>query len=242
MPLRMVTWNTEWATPRSRRAPEILSRIDQLAPDVACLTEVDDRLLSRDGYTITAQSDYGYSVKAGRRKVVLWSRQPWTQVDDVGIPSMPPGRFISGVTRTPIGDTTVVGVCIPWSGSRTESYRASGRKTRWEDHESYLGCLATLLEGMPAERLVVVGDFNQIVGPGSRAPKRLQTALRQAFPAYMTIATADLSFQGRRSIDHIVLSNDLAVGAMDVISNVHDGESLSDHFGVAVTVTAGPLN
>ena len=37
------------------------------------------------------------------RMVLLWSREPWQQVDDVGSDAMPPGKFVSGVTRTPLG-------------------------------------------------------------------------------------------------------------------------------------------
>ena len=33
---------------------------------------------------------------------MLWSREPWERVDDLGHSSMPPGRFMSGVTRTPV--------------------------------------------------------------------------------------------------------------------------------------------
>ena len=62
------------------------------------------------------------------RKVVLWSRDPWERVDDLGHSSMPPGRFVSGVTRTPVGEVTVMGICIPWFGSRTETRRGSERK------------------------------------------------------------------------------------------------------------------
>ena len=63
--------------------------------------------------------------------------QPWERVDDLGVDSLPPGRFVSGVTRTSLGELTVVGVCIPWFGSRTEAGREPA-KLRWEDHERYL--------------------------------------------------------------------------------------------------------
>ena len=43
---------------------------------------------------------------------MLWSREPWHQVDDVGIDSMPPGRFVSGVTLTSMGEGTIIGVCV----------------------------------------------------------------------------------------------------------------------------------
>lgn len=99
MSLRLLNWNVEWATPRSRRTPEILSRIRGRAPEVVCLTETHDKLLARDGYAACSELDYGYPVREGRRKVMLWSSEPWEQVDDVGIDSMPPGRFVSGVTQ-----------------------------------------------------------------------------------------------------------------------------------------------
>ena len=53
----------------------------------------------------------------------------------------------------------------------------------------------------------------------------------------MTLATSELAFQGRRSIDHIAVSEDLAVGSLDVISNIHEGRKLSDHFGVVAEIS-----
>ena len=116
MSLRAVAWNVERAAPNSRRTNEILSRINQHAPDVVCLTETHNMPLSQDGRAICSRPDYGYTIKEGRRKVMLWSREPWEQVDDLGIDSMPPGRFVSGVTQTSLGEVTVIGVCIPWFG------------------------------------------------------------------------------------------------------------------------------
>ena len=232
MSLRVITWNVEWATPNSPRTSEILRRIGRHAPEVVCLTETHVGLLPQDGHTICSRPDYGYTIKEDRRKVVLWSREPWEQVDDVGINSMPPGRFVSGVTKTSLGIVTVIGVCIPWFGSRTEARRKLERKMQWEDHEQYLVGLTKVLGGGSGNRMIVMGDFNQIVGRGSRAPRGLQSALQRAFPSSMTIVTSELDFQGRRSIDHIALSDDLAVESLDAISNIYDGQDLSDHFGV----------
>ena len=124
MSLKLVNWNVEWATPGSQRTPEILNRVRGHDPQVVCLTETHDGLLSQGGHTICSQPDYGYyPIKKGRRKVILWSRVPWEQVDNVGIDSMPPGRFVSGVTQTSVGEVRVIGICIPWFGSRTEAKR-----------------------------------------------------------------------------------------------------------------------
>ena len=154
---------------------------------------------------------------------------------------MPPGRFVSGVTRMSVGEVTVIGICIPWSGSRTEARRTSGRKKRWEDHEQYLAGLTEVLGRVSAKRLVVMGDFNQAIGSGSRAPPKLRTALREPFPPTMTIVTSVLAFQGRKCIDHIALSDDLAFGPLEVIGNIHEGKNLSDHFGVVAGLSALPV-
>lgn len=57
------------------------------------------RACRRDGWcrraTISASADYGYLPKAGRRKVLLWSRSPWIHVDDLGAESLPSGRSLS---------------------------------------------------------------------------------------------------------------------------------------------------
>ena len=237
MSLSIVTWNTEWATPRSKKTPEILRRIDEHAPDVVCLTEAHEGILAATGHTIAAQSDYGYAAPPSRRKVLLWSREPWERVDDVGADALPPGRFIAGVTRTPLGEVTVVGVCIPWHGSRTEAYRGEARKPRWEDHETYLQILPDILKALPAHRLIVMGYFNQIIGPGSRAPRHLRAALRDAFPPNMAIVTADTAFHGRKTIDHIGLSEDLQAESLVAISNRDREQTFSDHFGVAARVS-----
>ena len=241
MSLRLVNWNVEWATPTSQRSAEILRRINQHAPEVICLTETHTGLLSQAGHTICSQPDYGYSIREVRRKVLLWSREPWKHIDDAGIDSMPPGRFVSGVTQTSVGAVTVIGVCIPWFGSRTEARRTSERKMRWEDHEQYLAGLTEVLRQASANRLIVMGDFNQIIGPGSRPRQELQLALQAAFPSHMTIATSALSFQGRRSIDHVALSEDLTYESLGVISNIHGERKLSDHFGVVADLSAQDL-
>ena len=240
MSLKLVNWNVEWATPRSSRRVEILRRIQRHDPEVVCLTETHTGLLPQEGHTICSQPDYGYPMKDGRRKVMLWSREPWEQVDDVGIDSMPPGRFVSGVTQTSVGEIMVLGICIPWFGSRTEARRTSERKKQWEDHEQYLAGLTEVLKRASAKRLIVVGDFNQAIGPGSRTPLKLRSALREAFPPGTTIVTSALAFQGRKCIDHIALSDDLAFTSLGVVSNIHEGKNLSDHFGVVADLSPLP--
>ena len=118
----------------------------------------------------------------------------------------PPGRFVSGVTQTPVGEVTVVGICIPWFGSRAESRRGPEKKIQWEDHAQYLDCLSELLKGMHDRPLIIVGDFNQRIGQESSAPRKLRSALQSVLPEDMVIATSALGFRGRRCFDHMAVS------------------------------------
>ena len=238
MPLKLLNWNVEWAAAKWKAA-ELQRRIGQHAADIVCLTETDTARLAlpQDGHSICGQDNWGQPFRKGRerrRKVLLWSRAPWEDVDDVGNESLPPGRFVSGVTQTGVGEVTVIGVCIPWSRS---GVGPRWNRKMWQDHEEYLDSLAELLKRAPRARLVVVGDFNQRIGQRSSTPLRLRAALQSALGPNLSIATAGLGLQGRRTIDHIALSEDLTAEFLGVISNVHQDGNLSDHFGVVADLS-----
>ena len=216
--MKLVNWNVGCANPRSKssrvvaRADEIRDRIDRYSPEIVCLTETHSELL-QGGHRICARPDCGSGIQEGPRKVLLWSRERWRQVvDDIGDDRLPPGRFISGVTRTSIGDVTVVGLCIPWKGSRTPVY--GGVSGEWDDHEDYLEHLKGVLSCAPSERLVVMGDFNQKFSKSGRTRSRRANLLRQAIPRHMKVVTSC----GRSTIDHIAISADMEVAAEGVIS------------------------
>ncbi len=244
MTLKLVNWNVKWARPRGWKiAPEIRRRIKCHSPEIVCLTESYKDFLSESGHPISSREDYGYTIIEGRRKVLLWSAEPWRQINDLGSDSLPPGRFVSGVTKTSIGDVTVVGVCIPWHDSRTEKRRGAERRERWVDHEQYLEGLTDLLSRMPAKHLMLMGDFNQRIrqsykNKSNDPPPELRSMLQRTIPERMTIATSALGLQGNRSIDHIALSEDLVAESLGVIDNIYEDSELSDHFGVVAEVSA----
>ena len=151
---------------------------------------------------------------------------------------MPPGRFVSSVTPTPVGEVTAMGICIPWFGSRSETRRGSGRKRQWEDHALYLDCLSEVLKGEQDSSLIIVGDFNQRIGQGGFVPPNLRWALQSAIPEYVTIATSALGYRGSRCIDHMALSEYLAAESLSVIGNMLGERELSDHFGVGAVLTS----
>ena len=222
--LKLVNWNVNRAAPWSKhfRGVEIVRRIDRLSPEVVCLTEVHPALL-KDGHKISA------GIRDSPRKVLLWSREPWKHEDYVGDARIAPGRFVSGVTRTSVGEVTVVGLCVPWERSRVKA----GYSRPWDDHKVFLEQLAAVLACAPAERLVVMGDFNQSgvqsgrPRPASDAARRA-ALLQRAIPPHVTPITFGFECCGRITIDHIALSADLSAKTLEVISNVHGERELSD--------------
>ncbi len=186
---------------------------------------------------IFSHPDYGYRVRDERRKVLLWSREPWEQVDDIGNDKLPPGRFVSGVTQTSEGALNVMGVCIPWADSWVRGTEV--KRVRWEDHRQYLKGLSEVLDRTPVRRLIVVGDFNQRIQQGGAVHSDIRVALQSVLASRMTIASAGMGFRGRRSIDHVALSGDLTAEYIGVISNLDGERKLSDHFGVVAGLSAG---
>lgn len=235
--MKLVNWNVEWANPQSLKTPEILNRIKQHTPEIICLTETHPDLLNDiGGHTISAQADYGYKTSKGR-KVLLWSTKPWQEIDDLGSNKLPPGRFISGVTQTSFGQVAIIGICIPWFGSRT-GVNSLKKCERFEDHAEFLAELKLILEEKIKmyKKLIVVGDFNQRIS-GKYVPKYLHSALIEALSPSLTIISGELVCRDRESIDHIAITSNLATNSVKAIDNLHNEKKLSDHFGVAANLT-----
>lgn len=226
----LLNWNLEWAARDSPRGRTIRDTITAAAADVVCLTEAQATFLAGEGYQVLSQADYGYPIKTDRRKVALWSRRPWDDVDCIGHRDLPPGRFVSGRTATPLGDIIVIGVCIPWA----QAHVATGHRNRraWEDHMSYIAAVAQVLAST-RQPAILVGDFNQSL-PRSRAPADAENALRQALAPNFSVATWGLRDAGGRAcIDHICHTRGLRADALSVIPSItRQGQRLSDHFGV----------
>lgn len=231
--LSIVNWNVEWRPPRSRAAQILRDRIFECDPDVICLTESYRDFLPASGHLIEAGADYGYPIRDGRRKALLWSKMPWSDSDPVGHQNLPSGRFVRGQTETPIGVIDVIGVCIPWSAAHV----ASGRRdrTRWQDHLAYLNGLAHVVPQRPS-RLIVVGDFNQKV-PRTVAPVEAYRALDKAILSPLRLVSiGTVEPIACQLIDHIAVSADLAATAVRSLSNMDANLRLTDHVGVTATL------
>ena len=227
MTVRIATWNVEWAEPETDRGLHVARILSAVDADVIVLTEGFSELLPDDGYEIDGGSDWGYKVEdSRRRKVIMWSRQPWESTT-IGNELLPPGRFIEGTTQTSIGVIRFFGVCIPWRDAHVHT----GRRDRkiWDDHIAYLEALKPLLDAVSGP-LVVAGDYNQRI-PRRRAPHNVFKVLLETFGS---LQFASDSVDDDPLIDHISHSWSLEAHDFKIIPSTHDGRRLTDHRGLFV--------
>ena len=231
MNITVGTWNAEWATPTTKTGPRVASIIEQIEPDIFVLTEGCADLLPKSGYVIDGGINWGYERRDERnRKVLIWSKNHWHNIDQLGSHELPPGRFISGTTQTVLGEMKIIGVCIPWQSAHT----TSGLKNRqvWQDHEVFLTHLAPLIA--PGDSpLIVAGDFNQRI-PKGRQPHRIYEQLIETFKN-LSVSTAQINEPPL--IDHIAHSRHLRVDRVSIISDKDQHGTLSDHRGAVIRFT-----
>jgi exonuclease III len=226
--MKCLNWNLEWKTPATKVGRLIQEQVAAIDADTVCYTEVVQTMIP-GGHFIESDPDYGYPNNGGRRKVILWSKQPWTDVDTIGDDEMPAGRFVFGITAR----VRFVGVCIPWRDAHVKT----GRRNRasWEDHLSYCRGLERVLAGYTSDRtpICIVGDFNQRI-PRAGQPLNVAKALKDAIPANFEIATEGRKdAEGGALIDHFVVSPNLSIAITQIIPRIApDGTRLSDHVGI----------
>ena len=208
--LKISCWNSDWATPSSKRGKFFIDKFDS---DIICLTEGYESLLPKEGFIISSSEDYGYPITEGRRKVILWSKNKWTDIDQLGSEKIPSGRFISGTTN----GIKIIGVCIPWRFAHV----STGRKDRkpWEDHLSFIENL-----NLEKKRTILLGDFNQNI-PKKSQPQVAYSALKN-FINGMDLLTSNMG------LIHIVVSNDLKA---DNVQKILTGSN-SDHNGISCSI------
>ena len=229
--VRIGTWNVDWARPDGDRDIRVAAALRKPECDILCVSEGCAGVLPAGGHTVDAGPDWGYGCEEARRKVLVWSRQPWSAVDLGGSGALPGGRLVAGLTQTALGLLTVVGVCIPWRDAHVRSGR--GDRGRWQEHEAWLAGFGGLPYRHAKRRTVVLGEFNQQLPRGSQ-PKGVHAALLDAFEGFGFATAGDLEGAPGRSTGHIAHTPDLVpAGGIGLWSGENrQGNRLSGHFGV----------
>jgi len=105
-------------------------------------------------------------------------------------------------------------------------------RSLWQDHNTYLTHLTELLTSRRTP-LIIAGDFNQRL-PRKNQPINSHQLLVTALQ-HLTVHTKDTTDPAL--IDHIATTNDFEMQTSHVIHRQCDGNTLSDHDGVTVTLT-----
>ncbi|MCP5538353.1 MAG: endonuclease/exonuclease/phosphatase family protein [Akkermansiaceae bacterium] len=227
LPIKVATWNLEWAEVKQKRSPHIENLVDSSTPDVCCFTEVTTGFIPHDGHVITSGPDYGYPNPKGlRRKVILSSSQPWKGVSTHDTSSMPPGRFIAGVSH----GIRFIRVCIPWHDAHVSTGRKDAK--RWDEHRRYLRALEQILNDYStrSEPICLLGDYNQR-SPKGWQPQDVFELLHQTLRS-LEFHTADIQdSEGNYFIDHITTSSSLKYNIEGHYPKKLNRIKLSDHSG-----------
>ncbi len=210
----------------------ISERLFRSNPDVVCVTEGYPDVFGMNGCAILSGEDHGYKTTDGRRKAMLWSKHPWYETTIGKAFDFPSGRFISGITQSPIGFIRFVGICIPWQSAHLTTGEKNRR--RWEEHIRFLHALEAWLnsncENVP---IILLGDFNQRI-PRAKQPLQVFDLLCGVLGTTFQVLTGGtIPGTSAQSIDHIAATHPIELSTLEPISNLSDeGIKLSDHFGI----------
>ncbi len=239
MSIRILNWNTEFVSPRARNGKfeRIRALIASYDADVICLTEAYPEAMPDGGHLLGSnKSGRVNAEQRGARKVLLWSRNEWADIDDIGSPGLPEGRFISATTVLGSARWRFVGMCIPYFAYRiNKKFWGDDALRQWQGAETYLDALRNkvLPQDRFRQRTILLGDYNLHIPPGkaSRQTKAVSRKCEATFAGWL-IPTSGIH---RRFIDHVAISQDLRVECLRFISRVAaDGAELSDHNGVCI--------
>lgn len=238
MPLRLATWNVEYADGTAKNAAR-LARILSENADIWVLTETHDdlSLLPTHGSVTTIQRPTG---RRGGRWTAIWSR--WALL---GIPVNDPIRTVAALVTTPAGPLLVYGTVLPW-GTDPGPDLANPAKG-WSEMDRVLPLQLAewrrLRDAHPGVPLVVAGDLNMnLGGPHYYGTKRCRDTLLTGVQGLGLVCatTTDRVPPGalrHPPIDHVLVP---ASWSTPVVSawegRTPEGVRLSDHSGLVVEV------
>lgn len=226
---RVLTWNVERKRPDSPLGSAGVELLFSYEPDVMALTEVRTSFPVRHGHALWCEPPRGRPLPRTNAELLLWSREPWRDVDRIGTEGLDQTRFVSATTDTAIGPLRVIGVCIPWHTAEV-TYPIDVKRKPWELHIRFLELLPEVLAASDLPT-VVAGDFNQQVPRVKYGNRAAAEAMAAAFADFDVITAGQLNGGERPGIDHIAVSSHLAASKTWAWPNVIDGQRLSDHEG-----------
>lgn len=235
---RIGIWNVQWKSAASIPGKIMADTLLSFNPDVVCITEGNLNQMPSGWFACPSGADYGYQpIIHGRHKVILFSRNPWREIDSFGNSQLPSGRFVAATTETGLGLVRCVGVCIPWSAAHVDT----GMRNRimWEDHKIYLRGLRPIVESLPDDA-IILGDFNQRVPRKFCSPDTAELLKSALGNRFQIVTGGQVPGVADLSIDHLACSASYVPGKLLGLSKVQGNVQLSDHFGLILELKRSP--
>ena len=236
MTARILTWNVERKRPDSSLGKKGIELLFDQDPDVMVITEARTSFPASGGHTLWCEPPRGTTYAEDERKVLMWSKEPWREVDSVGVEGLDQSRFISAITDTSEGPIRVLGVCIPWHMAEV-TYPIDVKRKPWELHIRYLELIAGILSTGDIAT-VVAGDFNQAIPRIKYGNKAASEAMAETFVSLDIVTQGTVDGGTRPGIDHIAVTKELQPSKVWGWPNEVEGHRLSDHDGAGVDLSA----
>ena len=235
---RLATWNLDRANPKSTaRLATLQSHMETIDADIWILTETWQQIAPSPAHHLIAYSTTAPDREstAGEAWTAIWSRFP---ADALSL-AAEPERTAAALITLPNGRPIIAyGTVLPWLSDQ--------RRAPLTGKEAFLESLAAqsaewqgLKEKHPDAGLLIAGDFNQDLADkhyyGSRDGREaLRASLSQNELICLTADDQDplVDEPDRASIDHIVVSRDVGVGAIGYWPQGDLPRKLTDHYGV----------
>lgn len=214
----------------------MVERIVAQRPDVVCLTEAHDgSTTSLGGHEIADRgATWSNNRRDGERLALLWSPNPWWDVEVMGNEGTTTGGYIAGVTDTPVGPIRVIGICAPHHAA--SQIGAVTKARLWTEQIVFWSGLASLITGRDRRvPTILLGDFNQYV-PRIWGAKAAHAAFLSALDGMLVATGGPITGIEKPTIDHVAHTSDLTTREVRGLSRFdEDGRALSDHFGIVVS-------
>lgn len=240
MPLRLATWNVEYAAGAAKNAAR-LGRVRSENADIWVLTETHDELslLPTHGSVTTVQRPTG---RRGGRWTAIWSRWPLA-----GVVVDHPVRTVAALVAAPAGALLVYGTVLPW-GADPGPDPVNPAKG-WSEMDRVLPLQLAewrrLKATHPGVPLVVAGDLNMnLGGPHYYGTKRCRETLLAGIED-LGLACATITERVPAGalryppIDHVLVPSSWSTRVASAWEGTTpQGTRLSDHSGLVVEVLA----
>ncbi|MBK6357132.1 MAG: endonuclease/exonuclease/phosphatase family protein [Betaproteobacteria bacterium] len=238
--IRVATWNLKRPKRNGwQRNANIQAKLREINADIWVLTETNAVIIPTSnqypeaGY-VSVASLPSKDHQLGESFSTIWSRWGITRT----IPTFDSEMAVCAETITPLGPMIVYGTIITYANDKGPR----GTSTRWKEHQKAIKAQGTdwleLRTQFPDHLLCVAGDFNQNLDgtdwySEAESDQLLARALEAASLRCVTSQDMRKDFNlSRANIDHICIS-----GAAETIVAPWEGESMSDHNGVAVIIS-----